>query len=929
MNLSLRVYKALGLVLTVMAMVVFAPVSDSARVYAEMDQDPIPPDWKNKLTVIDESLLHNPTFDNHIWYEFHQRYDDSYPKGVWLPDGDYYGDSQDWRLWFRDGTDLVDCDPFPSGYHSAPEYAQFRTFNTTGHMTAGLYQVVQNVTPCLLYRFQIYSQSRQKETNDSLGGLKAGIEPTGWALNPNHAPGIHDTDWPATMAWGAVQTTVGSYVPLQVTAEALSSQITVFSYADASGGNSHKIHWDTASLEQVPRTENLIDASQPLPAPSSSIYGITVDKGANSASISWNTGSINTYGQLLYRVLGSGTWQYSSLHDWGTTHQIDLTGLQTSSTYEYVVVSYGYIGGACQAIVSETDQFSFATSLTGVSISGQATGALGKDYTFTANASPSNATTPVEYVWEATGKADVTHSGGGLQDSVSFSWDTPGVKTIRVTASNAAGSVQDTHTIDIRGDEYETDDTCSDASSIPTNGARQRHTFHSTSDPDWVYFDAVSGFTYLVEGLVPADSDADLSLYVYDACGGEIVDSQAYAYTPDVRLPFTATKTGRFYLFLHQDLSTSGTDMAYDLSVRAVPENPFPGAVVLVAGKLEDDDPLQSNIHHAADAAYQFFTDRGYDGEDIYYLSTDTSNPDVDDLPSYDNLQYAVSQWAITTLASKPNSSFTLYMVDHGGSDTFYLNGSAEQVSPSDLDTWLTFLEGATVGIQVNVVLDAPQSGSFIGSDALSAEGRVVIASTGAGRPAWATEDGVLFSDYFVAALRRGLSLHAAFQAAAWGVDAAQPTQTPGLDDDGDGSVNGGEDGTVAAQRGFISVGTMGAEDWPPYIISANLGDIVNGQADITAQVRDDGVVSKVWAEIYPPMYRPEGEGALIATSVPTVTLSHLGGGFYHAEYGSFSTIYLGADRVVIHAVDDEGWMARPRSLGGKSYIYLPLVLRE
>ena len=889
---------------TVFSFVLLSPI------HAEPNLDP--PDPMGKQTKTLAATLANPGFDNGDWYW------DGYVPGAnssFVP--------SHWAIWYRDGTIPLFTRVTTKNVDGKEAVRGHAYWDGSEGLQAGLYQIIEGATPCLNYRFQMYGQAMPVEHHDVLYGLRVGVHPTGYAPS-NKA--VANTAF-NQIVWGPAHTDacLNTWCLTSVTAEAQASKITVFMYAHMNARTGHDVIWDAGSFEQVARTDNLIDASQPLPAPSGGIYNIVVNKGTNSAAISWNTEPVATYGQLLYRVLGSGTWQYSGLHAWGATHQISLTGLQIGSTYEYVVVSYGYIGGTCKAIVSETAQFSLATPLTSVSIGGPATGYLGASYTFTANASPLDATTPVEYVWEATGKANVTHSGG-LQDSVSFSWDTPGLKTIKVTATNAAGSVEDTHLIEIQGDAYEPDDTCNTASMIPTNGTRQARTFHTITDQDWVYFDAVSGSTYLVEALTPASSGADVSLDVYDTCGGGIVASQAYTYTPDVRLPFTATKTGSFYLFLRQDPSAPGTDMAYNLSVRTVPKTASPGEVVLVAGKLHDDDPLQSNIHRASEAVYQFFTDRGYDDDNIYYLSTDLSNPNVDDLPSRTNLDYAI-QSAMIALASKPNSSFTLYMVGHGGHDKFYLNGSAQVVSPSDLNAWITALENATVGTQVNVIVDAPQAGSFIGS--LSAEGRVVIASTGAQRLAWATEEGVLFSDYFVAALRRGLSLHAGFQEAVWAVKAAQPAQTPWLDDDGDGLPNEADEGTTAAQRGFISVGRMGEEDWPPYIAGAEIGEIVDGHGEITAEVWDDGAVTRVWAEIYPPNYKPDGEEELVSTSFPTVTLSPLGDGSYRAAYGGFSTLYLGSDRVVIYAMDDEGWMARPRSVGGTRYVYLPLVLRE
>ncbi len=82
------------------------------------------------------------------------------------------------------------------------------------------------------------------------------------------------------------------------------------------------------------------------------------------------------------------------------------------------------------------------TAPSGVTISGPPTGTIDILYTFTAMISPITATIPITYVWQATGQAAQTHTGGGASDTASFTWPAgaTGVKTIAVTASNAAGS---------------------------------------------------------------------------------------------------------------------------------------------------------------------------------------------------------------------------------------------------------------------------------------------------------------------------------------------------------------------------------------------------------------------------------------------------------------------------------------------------------
>jgi M6 family metalloprotease-like protein/uncharacterized repeat protein (TIGR01451 family) len=107
-------------------------------------------------------------------------------------------------------------------------------------------------------------------------------------------------------------------------------------------------------------------------------------------------------------------------------------------------------------------------AVSGVSITGMAKGLPGKSYSFTASASPIEATLPITYIWQATGQSTVTHTNG-TADGVSFSWNSFGVKTITVTAINAAGVVTATSTIDIAALFVST--TGSDAGNLCTSFA--------------------------------------------------------------------------------------------------------------------------------------------------------------------------------------------------------------------------------------------------------------------------------------------------------------------------------------------------------------------------------------------------------------------------------------------------------------------------
>ncbi len=577
-----------------------------------------------------------------------------------------------------------------------------------------------------------------------------------------------------------------------------------------------------------------------------------------------------------------------------------------------------------------------------VAINGPAKGITDTLYTFIGVITPTNATPPITITWSLTPEI-----GQGTAVA-SYRWDTPGTKPISMTVENCGGELDTTHTITLStappaGDAYEIDDVCRQAHPIPTDGTIQVHDFHDVGDSDWVAFQAISGTEYLIEAVTPSDSHADVALELYDDCDDLPTDDQDHAFSPDVRLRFTALADGLLYLHARNSYpDQAGPDVSYHLSVRSLAETATQGAVVIVAGRLRLADTLQNNIHNVTNQVYNLFLAHGYDKSRIYYLATNTSldadgngyDDDVDLKSNRANLEKALTQWATAPgLGLGPEHAFTLYLMDHGGVDRFYLDGSSQTVDPEDLDGWLDTLEAAAPGVRVNVIMEACHSGSFV--PALSQEGRVVIASTATYAVAYATQQGARFSDTFLASLERGLSLYNSFEEARWTAGTAHPDQTPWLDDNGDGLWNPAVDGEEAARRGFAYAGTFDPteEQWPPYIVWTRV-DTENGDQVIKAKVEDNhgnSGVKFVWAVIYKPSYTPPPSEVeeLPQENLPTVQLQDPGGdGIWGAAY-NFDEI--GAYRLVIYAADDEDLDARPKQLTlqtGRS-VYLPLVLRE
>lgn len=511
--------------------------------------------------------------------------------------------------------------------------------------------------------------------------------------------------------------------------------------------------------------------------------------------------------------------------------------------------------------------------------------------------------------------------------------DTPiPTRTPSVTPTPAL-TVSSTPTSSSSSDAYEPDDECEQAQAIPTDGTMQFHTFDEQGDTDWTRFEVTAGTVYLIEAQTPADSRADVSMVVYDECGGTAEGSQGHSFSPDIRLEFTAPNDGTIFLSLfNHEPDVAGLDVSYELSVRALSGSATPGALILVAGRLRTNDHLQDNIHFVTKTVYDLFIEQGYNDERIYYLATDLSLIGVDASPSVADLEAAITQWAVDKVGEE--RALTLYLIDHGDKDRLYLDKVRSQwITPDQLDSWLSTLQAAVPDVQINVIIEACYTGSFIEApQSISGSGRVVITSTNVEQKAWASEEGAVFSDHFLFFLKQQSSLYSSFQAARAAIESASLSQTPWLDGDGDGTPNEAEDYAEAAKRGFTNPGTLAGEQWAPYIARVSTPVVENERATIQVEVLDDIKVDQVWAVIYPPSYSPPQEGEeLVQESLKRVLLdSPQENEWYRASYPGFNK--NGTYRLVIYAKDQDGLQAQPKEIriqiGSSHSLYLPLVLR-
>lgn len=360
-----------------LALVAVAGVWFGARSVAGASAaDPVSPAAVSSPTAPTAASLHNPTFDNHLWYEFRERYQSSYYAGSWVPDDDTAGGPQDWRLWFLDGTAIVESDPEEVYAHHG-EGVQMRPYNWSkeSDQVAGLYQVIHDTTPCFTYEFQMYGQSRPEDPNDYRDAvLKVGIDQEGWHPDSANDPAVH-TDFPGSTVWGPAHDHKFTYNPLTVTAEALNDSIVVYTYGDAPGGRYHRVLWDTGSFrERAP--QSIYDPDDP--STPGGINNLVINAGRDSATVQWDT-DLETLGQLfyisaepgnpapstytntVYLPLVRGTdaqWIALPLNETPTTdHSFTITGLLPDHTYKLVAAARGPFSGQCVTWVSDEETF--------------------------------------------------------------------------------------------------------------------------------------------------------------------------------------------------------------------------------------------------------------------------------------------------------------------------------------------------------------------------------------------------------------------------------------------------------------------------------------------------------------------------------------------------------------------------------------------
>lgn len=369
-----------------LALVIVSAFGASRLVSAQVGQPPVGP---SSTTTVGDNLLLNPNFDEPGFYF---RFPNSLVAAQWYR---WYVSNAFHPIpeHIDGGTEHHNAcypEPPPGGrcVDMMPKNRSQGYIKYGGPYIAGVLQPVQ-ATPCLDYQFAGYVR-----TDEPGYRPKVGIEPTGWWLPPKNKPNpdwdyvcppdgqtlcpkegfADESDMPASIVWSppyAYDPPITWRGPISVTTEALSTTITVWTYAAPTEAGSQSTYWDVMSLYQVPRQTPLAPDGAVL-VPDTSLNPTVIT--GTTTQIQWTTDQ-PAFSQVYYRLHSSSVFtpttglthtvylpvaarsDYVSVSDFtyntdrtpdlATSHSATLGGLESGATYDYMVAVRWFNGLTC------------------------------------------------------------------------------------------------------------------------------------------------------------------------------------------------------------------------------------------------------------------------------------------------------------------------------------------------------------------------------------------------------------------------------------------------------------------------------------------------------------------------------------------------------------------------------------------------------
>ncbi len=361
--------------------------------------------------------------------------------------------------------------------------------------------------------------------------------------------------------------------------------------------------------------------------------------------------------------------------------------------------------------------------------------------------------------------------------------------------------------------------------------------------------------------------------------GSEV--SQISDTTGFFQLPLWSGWTGHIkalkqgYFFTPNDITIDAISQNQSITLNAeAVESEQDARVIIMAGNLDNSDPLQPYINKEANYAYRVLLSKGIKKDNIRYynaffeqdIDEDGFFNDIEDIPSKRELEQSIVRWSQNYVnTQKP---LIIYMLGHGVKNQFFVkkSGESEVLSPEELDGWLDQLQSVT-SAKVIIVYDACYSGTFLEPLAASQEQRrILMMSAGTNELANFSGRGDLsFSSIFWKYTLIGRNIADSFKESLKTIrSATNNSQKPLLDDNGDGVFDSHQDFALS-EITYIGNPSITAAAFPKVTILSSDQVAQSGQSievqvsvDISAQQ-----VGQVWGVLSPPGIGSSGDIAI------------------------------------------------------------------
>jgi len=187
---------------------------------------------------------------------------------------------------------------------------------------------------------------------------------------------------------------------------------------------------------------------------------------------------------------------------------------------------------------------------------------------------------PVMYLYDSEGQ-ELAHNDDGTDETLAprIVWVAPSSGRYYVMVRDLAGDsagIDASYSITVResafaegADQYEPDDTPTQSSPMESDGRRQMHTFHTSTDVDYVSFAAEEGVEYTIQtGSLQAGCDT--AIYLYDEAGAELgYDDDASDESFASSIVWTAPSSSIHYVMMRDFGGRAGPAVSYQIWISA------------------------------------------------------------------------------------------------------------------------------------------------------------------------------------------------------------------------------------------------------------------------------------------------------------------------------------------------------------------------